>query len=62
MRLLFIRDQMTQKLTTKGIDHHTAFVDEQSPYHIVSYKWSGNDKGKTIQNRKLTDYNLCTKK
>ena len=42
----YTRDQMTQKLTTLG--HHTAFNNEQTPYHIVSYKRLQNDKCKTI--------------
>ena len=52
MRKLSTRDQMTQKSTIK--DYPTALYNEQSQYHIVSFKKSRNDKCKTIQTRELT--------
>ena len=36
--------KMTQKLTTIG--HRIAFNNEQSPYHIISYKRTRNDNEK----------------
>ena len=45
---------MTQKLTTIG--HRTAFINEQSPQRIVSYKRPRNDNVKQFKRENQRPY------
>ena len=50
MRQVFKGEQITQTITTIG--HHTAFNNDQTQYHMISYKRPRNDKCKTMQTTK----------
>ena len=61
MRQLSTRDQNDKDINTIG--HRTAFNNEQSPYHIVSYKRPQYDNVKQtnglIYIKKMNEKQIC---